>query len=342
MQAHSALTRIALASLVVLGACDDDDDDIDQIPGELERCFQRVDLVSNVPGAALRTDPNLINAWGITSELGAFAINATDSGVLAMYNADGTPASTGIPDGLQVGEGYTGITRLDDTLILVSEDGLISTIVPDDDPTRLNVEIDEGAAGASFKGVTIYNDRVVAADFARARIEVFNRLFEPVPDKTFINPAIPAGYAPFNVAAFNETLYVTYALQDTEGDEEVTGAGLGFVAAFNHNQDVLWTISSDLFNAPWGMAIAPLGFGDLQGTLLVGNFGDGRITIVDPALGSVVGQVSDVNGVPIVTDGLWGLVTGERVNDARSDAIYFTAGPAEETQGLYGVLVPCD
>lgn len=341
MQAHLALTRIAFASLVVLSACDDDDDDIDQLPGELDRCFQRVDLVSSVPGLAARTDPNLVNAWGITSELGVFAINATDAGVLAMYNADGSPATRAIPDALDVGEGYTGITRMDDELILVSEDGLISTVSPDEDPVRINIEVDQSAAGAGYKGVTVFDDRVVVADFRRAQLVVYDRLFEPDSAPVFADPLLPAGYAPFNVAAFGEQLYVTYALQNEEGDEEATGAGRGFVASFNRDGDLLWTISSDLFDAPWGMAIAPPSFGDLSGTLLVGNFGDGRITIIDRATQEVLGQVSDVNGVPIVTDGLWGLATGERVENARPDAVYFAAGPEDETQGLFGVFEPC-
>lgn len=342
MQAHPALARIALASLIVLGACDDDNDDTGQISGVIDRCFQRVDLVGSVDGAATRTDPNLINAWGIAPVRGAFAIAATDAGVLAMYNADGTPASLAVPDGLEIGEGYTGVARTaGDDLVLVSEDGLVSTISTNVAPTQVSVQVDQQAAGAGYKGVAVVGDHILAADFRRGRVEEYDASFQLVSDAALVNSTLPAGYAPFNIATVDDEIYVTYALQNEEGDEEVTGAGLGFVSAFDLDGNLLWTLGGEPFDAPWGMALAPQQFGALAGALLVGNFGDGRVTIVDRGTHALLGQLRDADGTALVTDGLWGLASGEEVDNGGDNAVYFSAGPADESQGLFGAFQPC-
>lgn len=339
-----SIMRMTLAAVVLFGACDDDDDIdiIDENPpigGELDRCFTRVDLVGSVPGTAVRTDPALINAWGIAPELGSFAIVAADNGTLAMYNADGSPATRAIPDGLPIGDGYTGAASNGDVLVLANEDGFLSAINPAVDPTRVDVVFDKTDAG--FFGVAAFNSGFIAADFHQGLIKVFDANFSRLSSPTFVTPGLPAGFSPFNVAVLDGIVYIAYAQLNAEGTDEEAGPGLGQISAFDLNGTLLWTLSGAPFNAPWGMAIAPAGFGDLEGTLLVGNFGDGRITIVDRSARTVLGQLSDVDGVPITTDGLWGLVRGDGVDNARLDSIYFTAGPADETQGLYGVIEPC-
>jgi uncharacterized protein (TIGR03118 family) len=343
-----SVMRITLAAVVLLGGCDDNnnndnDIDIDETPpigGELERCFTRVDLVSSVAGAAVRTDPALINAWGITPELGAFAIVAADNGTLAMYNADGSPATRAIPNGLPIGNGFTGAASSGDLLVLANEDGFLAAINPAVEPTRVDVVFNKDGAG--FFGVAAFDTGFLAADFHQGLVKVFDANFNRLSSPTFVTPSLPAGFSPFNVAVLDGVVYVAYAQLNAAGTDEVHGAGLGQISAFDLNGTLLWTMSGTQFNAPWGMAIAPAGFGDLEGMLLVGNFGDGHINIINPATQENLGQLSDVNGNPIVTDGLWGLSRGDLVDNARLDSIYFTAGPADETQGLYGVLTPCE
>lgn len=340
MQAH-LLARLALASLVVLGACDDDDD-TGPISGVIDRCFQRVDLVGNVDGAAPRTDPSLIDAWGLAAVRGAFAINASDAGVLAMYNPDGTPASSAIPNGLVVGDDYTGIARgANDDLVLVSEDGRIAKIATNVDPQNASVMVDDKAAGAGYTGVAVVGGDVLVADFRRAQLARYDADFQPVAAPAFVDASLPAGYAPFNVATFDDEVYVTYALQDDEGDDEVTGAGLGYLSAFDLDGQLLWTLGGAPFDAPWGLALAPPRFGDLAGALLVGNFGDGRVTIVDRGTHAVLGQLRDADGTPLVTDGLWGLASGADADTALDDAVFFAAGPDDGAQGLFGAFQPC-
>ena len=76
-------------------------------------------------------------------------------------------------------------------------------------------------------------------------------------------------------------------------------------------------------------------------TLLIGNFGDGRILTIDARTSRELGQLENAGGVPIAVDGLWGLAFGDTVAQADPNALYFAAGPGDEAHGLYGVLRPC-
>jgi hypothetical protein len=183
---------------------------------------------------------------------------------------------------------------------------------------------------------------VLAADFHNARIDVFDEKFNLVTTPMFSAPAgIPAGFAPFNVAVFNGIVYVTYAQQDPQKAESVAGAGLGFVAAFDVCGNMLWTAKGSQLNAPWGMALG----GDLSlvpGALLVGNFGDGHITEINPKDGTIIDQLMTADGTPVVIDGLWGLAIGpgSGVASAQPGSVYFAAGPADEAHGVFGMIAP--
>ena len=157
----------------------------------------------------------------------------------------------------------------------------------------------------------------------------------------FVDPSLPAGYAPFNVQTIGDKVYVTYALQDAAKDEEVPGVGFGFVSVFDTQGNFINRVGSDgLLNAPWGLALAPSAFGQFAGDLFVGNFGDGRINIFDLDTNTFVGQLLDNNGNPIAIDGLWALTPGNGGLAGSSQLLYFTAGPDEESHGLVGVLSP--
>jgi hypothetical protein len=186
----------------------------------------------------------------------------------------------------------------------------------------------------------------LAADFHNARIDVFDESFKLLDTPMFTASAqVPAGFAPFDVWAWNTIVYVTYAKQDADKADSVAGAGLGFVAAFDTSGKLLWTAQGNELNAPWGLAIGDQkslcdqtqtsGF---AGVLLVGNFGDGRITALDVKTGAVLGQLMDANRAPIAIDGLWGLAFGMNVQGAFAGGLYFTAGPSDEQHGMFGVI----
>ena len=154
-----------------------------------------------------------------------------------------------------------------------------------------------------------------------------------------IPPCRLAGYAPFNVQNLNGVLYVTYAKQGASLMDEVTGAGLGIVNRFDLNGNLLGRLATGgSLNAPWGLAIAPSSFGTMAGALLVGNFGDGRITAYDLSSNALIGQLLDTSNQPVSIDGLWGLALGNDGSGGSSQRLYFTAGPDDEAHGLFGVL----
>ena len=163
----------------------------------------------------------------------------------------------------------------------------------------------------------------------------------PALSGNFTDPNLPSGYAPFNIQNLGGTLYVTYARQDAAGHDEVSGAGLGYVDAFSPQGQLLSRVASQgSLNTPWGLAIAPSSFGALAGSLLVGNFGDGRINAFDATTHAFLGQVTDGNGAPLAIDGLWAITPGNGGSAGSQSLLYFSAGPDGETHGLLGVLTP--
>lgn len=183
---------------------------------------------------------------------------------------------------------------------------------------------------------------VLAADFHNGRIDVFDEKFNLVTTPMFSTPpSIPAGFAPFNVAVINGFVYVAFAQQNAEKDDSVAGAGLGFVVAFDVCGNVLWTAKGAELNAPWGMVMG----GDVApGSLLVGNFGDGHITVLNPKDGTIVGQLMAAGNAPVVIDGLWGLALGTgpgaSIQSAKAGGVYFVGGPDDEVHGVFGVITP--
>jgi uncharacterized protein (TIGR03118 family) len=168
---------------------------------------------------------------------------------------------------------------------------------------------------------------------------VFDSSFKPVTlaAGAFTDPQLPAGFAPFNVQEINGDIYVAYAKQDAEKHDDVAGAGLGFINVFDPNGRLLRrVVSGDKLNAPWGIALAPAGFGKFGNRLLVGNFGDGAIHAFDLESGEFAGTLQGPNGNPIQIPGLWGLRFGNGFLNQPVNTLFFTAGPGEEAHGLYG------
>lgn len=198
--------------------------------------------------------------------------------------------------------------------------------------------------GAIYTGLTLLQTSngsfLLAADFHHARIDVFDSNWNRVDvGSAFTDPGLPAGYAPFNVQVLGGAVYVTYALQAENGEEEVAGHNLGFVDKYtDFGQTVKRIASRGNLNAPWGLGIAPASFGKYAGTLQVGNFGDGKIGAYTDS-GDYLGFLRDANNDVVAIDGLWALQPGT-VASGGTDAIWFSAGPDDETHGLLGVLRP--
>jgi uncharacterized protein (TIGR03118 family) len=143
----------------------------------------------------------------------------------------------------------------------------------------------------------------------------------------------------------NGTLYVTYALQDEDAEDDVPGEGHGFVNAFDTKGNLLFRAASKgRLNSPWGIALAPDDFGKFSGALLIGNFGDGGINAFGPRQKGngefqSLGQLHSADGPPLKIDGLWSLQFGNGGTAGPTSTLFFTAGPLDETRGLFGSLV---
>ncbi len=211
--------------------------------------------------------------------------------------------------------------------------------------TVTETPIDNGA-NAVYKGLAIAqpsdgNTYLYATNFRSGRVEVYDSNFRPaeLPGGLFTDPGIPAGYAPFGIQELAGKLYVTYAKQDAALHDDVAGQGHGFVDVFTNDGALIGRlVSHGQLNSPWGLALAPAGFGGFGGALLVGNFGDGHINAYNPGAGTHLGQLRGPGGHPIVIDGLWGLRFGNG-NAAKTEELVFSAGPNGEADGLLGKIV---
>jgi uncharacterized protein (TIGR03118 family) len=335
--------------------------------------YLQTNLISDESGVAAITDPAVVNAWGLAlpPTSGNFWLSNNGTATSSVYGGDvhGSPLVNKIPPAVAIpGSSPTGVVfntttdfKVSDgaghsgaaAFIFVAEDGSITgwnPAVPPPPPSR-SAQLGTTVAGAIYKGVAIGNDGsenlLYAANFHTGRIDVFDTHFaaKTLPGN-FTDPHLAAGYAPFNIANIGGVLYVTYAQQDAARADEVAGAGKGFVDRFDTNGNFLGRFATrGPLDAPWGMVQAPDNFGRFSGDILVGNFGDGRIEAYRPANGSGPGRfegfLQDASGKPLAIDGLWGLVFG---NGSSGDvnSLYFTAGPDDESHGLFGKLSPAN
>ncbi|PTY03235.1 TIGR03118 family protein [Opitutaceae bacterium EW11] len=313
--------------------------------------FQETDLVSDIAGRAAVTDPNLVNPWGISrNPTGPWWVSNGATGTSTLYNGNtGTPVplvvsipnpSGGMaaPTG-QVFNGGSGFNA--DRFIFASEDGLISGWRGSLGSTAETL-FNRSDVGAIYKGVAIgtvgADTYLYAADFHNNRIDAFSSSGMSSLTGNFMDPTLPSGYGVFNVQNIGNQLYVTYAQQDANAEDDVAGAGLGFVSVFTLNGDFVRRFASNgPLNAPWGVAMAPAGFGDFGGNLIVGNFGDGLLNVFDTS-GNFVDSLRGWNGDPLAIDGLWGIGFGNNGAAGPSDDLFFAAGLDDETHGLFGRL----
>jgi uncharacterized protein (TIGR03118 family) len=225
--------------------------------------------------------------------------------------------------------------------IFDSENGVISAWSGKVSGTSAQVQFD--SPRAVYKGLAIASvgDQtfLYATNFRAAQIDVFNDQFQPVTlPGGFVDSQIPDGFAPFDIQLLGGDLYVTYALQNKKRHDDVAGPGNGFVDVYDTSGHLLQRlIANGDLNSPWGLAIAPAGFGSFGGDLLVGNFGDGAIHAYDLNTGAEAGQLTNTDGNPIMINGLWALRFGNGTF-ASPNTLVFTAGIGDESHGLLGEL----
>jgi len=313
--------------------------------------FTITKLVSNQAGVAQNTDPDLVNAWGIAhGPNGPLWVAANGAGLSTIYNpntGEKLSLTVTIPGGDPTGIAFVPQHSDDNDdfiihkngvsgksiFIFVTESGLIDGWNNSVDLNNAVVAVNMKKQGAVFKGlaVTAPASRLYAADFANNLVRVFDDHFHPI--GTFTDAGLPKRFAPFNVKTFDGLVYVNFAKREKNGDDEVDGAGLGYVDVFKANgQLVKRLVSNGPLNAPWGLTIAPPGFGGLDGALLVGNFGDGKINAFDRNTGDFMGTLQGTDGQDLVIDGLWG------IQGRFGGVVEFAAGPDDEANGLLGQI----
>ena len=327
--------------------------------GPVSVVVKRTDLVSDMAGgSAPTTDPNLLNAWGLVPNptAGAFWVSDNHAGLVTVYQPTGgasvldvrVPGPTGTDGGFTsspTGQVFNGTAaNFDgDKFIVDSEDGTISGWQTPGSPFVLRVD---NSADSGYKGLALVTNgstaRLVAANFHKGTVDVFDSSYAAVQNAGFVDtgsPALPDGFAPFNVAALGDRVYITFAKQDADKGDDVAGPGNGYVSVFQTDgKFVKRLISGGDLNSPWGLAIAPDAWGTIAGTLLVGNFGNGRVHAYDLTTGDERGTLATSSG-ELTISGLWALVVGPKIAAADySSSVYFTAGPNGEDDGLFGKL----
>ena len=326
-------------------------------PGSGTRVVQS-NIVSDIPGMATLTDPLLVNPWGMsflptsplwtsnqgtgTASLFSGAPPAVPPAIVPLVvTIHGGPptgqvsnTTTGFPVTGSLG---TGTARF----IFATLGGAISAWTPAAEATDSVVVANP--PGASYTGLTMINTpsgpELLAANFAQRRIDVFDSSFKLLDTPgLFRGINIPKGFAPFNVQALGNFVYVAYAKVDPATGRSVDGRGLGFVTRFTLDGKHWKRIAArGELNAPWGLALVPAGFGSLTGKLLIGNFGDGHIGVYEPNKWHFRDFLRGENGRPVQIERLWALLPGTATTGG-TDAIWFSAGIGNETHGLVGTF----
>ena len=301
--------------------------------------FFQTNLVSDIPGMAAVTDSNLKDPWGMSfSATSPIWVSDRATGVSTLYSGTGAvvPLVVSVPPGAPLGPtgqvfaggaGFSG----NPSFIFDTLGGTVDTWAGGSTATVVVT-----TPGAHYEGLASANGTLYAANFGSGGgVNVFSSSYAPETlSGSFTDPNIPLGYSPFNIQNISGLLYVEYA-KVTSGVPVPLPGGGGFVDVYNTNGNLVQRlISNGALDAPWGITIAPAGFGSFGGDLLVGNFGNGEINAFNPTTGAFVGTLTDQNGNPIVNSGLWALDFGN--SSANPNALYFTAGINMGTDGLFG------
>jgi uncharacterized protein (TIGR03118 family) len=347
--------------------------------------FVETPLVSNIPGLAAHTDPDLINPWGfIETPQGQFRVAANGAGNAPLITAQGDvigpavvlppppgspPHTTSAPNGAVLNTTGDFVISFNGqsapaTALFSTEDGTIIGWNPQLSQRFGVVAADQSSAGAVYKMLAMGRaggaNYLYATNFHNGTVDVFDKNFalHTFFAGQFTDPNAPAEFAPFSVANINGILFVTYAKQNAAMHDDVAGPGNGFIDEFDTGGHFLERFASGTaaggtltaLNSPFGMTIAPAGFGSFGGDLLVGNFGDSHVSAFDLKSGGFLGQLQDTHGQPLVLDagitgaggntkGLWGIAFGNGQGGAGTQTLSFASGPNDETDGVFGMVV---
>ena len=311
------------------------------------------------------TDPLLVNPWGLSRPLNPSlaenqwwaADNATGYSTLYTVNNTGdaniVPLKIVIPPAVSPGTGSptgTAFNPSNNNFTFVTQDGTLSNWDAGEKPAApgsgcfrchvdtATIKVDNSALGASYEGLTLARNAASGAlayyvANSNGGIEAYYAAtFAPVPlvAGAFTDANIPGTYAPSGIQAIGSKIFVAY--------NAVGGGGAGYVDAFNTNGKLLLRLQSVGLNQPWGIAIAPTGFGSFSRALLVGNTGSGRIGAYHPRTGKFLGFLKDAGGNPIVIPGLWGIEFGNgNAESGPTNVLYFNGG-GDYTSGVFGAI----
>jgi uncharacterized protein (TIGR03118 family) len=317
--------------------------------------YTQTNLVSNVPGLAVTTDPNLVNPWGVSfSATSPFWVSDQGTGVATLYNGNGIPSalivtvpgsSTGpsgptgqvfnTSPGFAIGKG-TAATFIFDNLngTISAWNGAQGTtaVTQATSPGAIFTGLAQGTAGSS---TFLY----AANSGPGANVQVFDSNWNNVTATTFAgkftDPSLPSTVVPFNIQTIGGNLYVTYANLGPGG----TPLPGGVVDEYSAAGTLIGRIATNgALSAPWGVVLAPANFGAFSNDLLIGNFGDGEIDVYNPITDAFLGTLDGPNGQPLVNDFLWALETRTGGTGDNTNAVYFTAGINGQTDGLFGAI----
>lgn len=330
--------------------------------------YQQTNLVSDLPGEAAVQDTNLVNPWGLSRSSGSpWWVADNGTGLSTLYNGTGgivplvvtiPPAAGSSGSGVPTGTVFNGTTDFalptggPARFIFVTEDGTISGW--NGGTSAVVVSTQEGSV---YKGVAIASFRgahyLYVANFSKRRIDVFDTHFQRVRlregtferehfgEDAFEDERMPRSFSPFNIQNIGDSLYVAFAKLDPATNDEVAGAGLGFVDAFSPGGRLRRRFEhGSWLNAPWGLVLASGDFGTFSHHLLVGQFGSGEIAAYNVSSGRFVGMVRNTTDQVLSIDGLWALSFGNGAGAGPATTLFFTAGIQAEAHGLFGTLLP--
>jgi uncharacterized protein (TIGR03118 family) len=376
----SACVSLGLLGALSLVACGGGGAAGNQMVAQTSSGFADSALVSDKVGVVATTttiDASLSNPWGVAIAPGLpFWIADNNSNVSTLYSGTGaiqTDAITGMNDvGIAIPASAAGVPANPTGQIYNGGGGFLIPTSAGQESALFIFDGEGGtiaawANGSGAAAVTAYDDGVAnganhavykglavgtvngatflyATDLHNNKVDVFDTQFtKPAAMQgKFVDPTMPSGFVPFGIMALNDQLYVSYTKQDAAKHDETTGAGLGYVDVFDFSGNFVNRFASaGALNAPWGMAIAPAGFGSLAGDLLIGNFGDGKVNVFAPngtALATSMGPLTVSNGGTITIPGLWSLVFGNGDSDKPLTTLFYTAGFADQTDGVFGSI----
>jgi len=316
-------------------------------------------LVSDTASTAPTTDPSLVNGWGLSAgPTTPWWTSNNGTNTTTLYNGSGakqalTVSVPGGPSGtvfngtaadfVVTQNGKTGSARF----LFSTEAGMILGWSSGVNATTAIPGVDRSSQGAVYKGLATMSDRLYATDFHNGRVDVFDASFNPVPlAGGFVDKKLPKGFAPFGIQALSGNIFVTYAKQDAAKHDDVAGPGLGYVDEFTADGKLVARVASGGRknappNAPWGLALAPSTFGVFAGDVLIGNFGNGRISAYQDRGGGkwvYKGQLRLGDGNLVTLEGLWAIAFGNGAAAGPTSTLYFLAGPGDEKHGMLGAI----